>query len=87
MSVFILLKKKREHDTSLPYFEVHSSSPALGDRDKLLVLEDGYCADTSNFEFSNDLSYVIVHQYRISNIGGFAHQELLKTYTLPRVGR
>lgn len=87
MSIFVALRKKREHDTTVPYFEICDRPPILEGRDKSITLEDGDCVDACIVSFSNDLTYIIVELYRVSNVDNVAKQELLETFTLPRAGR
>jgi hypothetical protein len=84
MSIYVLLKKKREHQTSLPFYEIHDSAPEVVGRDKLMTLEPGDCIDVATFSFSDDLSYLKVTEYCISNDNGKAREQLTESYTLPR---
>lgn len=84
MPVYVLLKKKREHQTSLPFYEIHDKAPEVAGRDKLVTLEPGDCIDVAAFSFSQDLTFIQVMEYCISNIDGKAKEEFTESYTLPR---
>lgn len=84
MPVYVLLKKKREHQTSLPFYEIHYKAPEVTGRDKLVTLEPGDCIDVATFSFSQDLTFIQVMEYCISNIEGNVKEEFTESYTLPR---
>lgn len=84
MPIYVLLKKKREHQTSLPFYEIHQTVPEVAGRDKLVTLEPGDCIDVATFSFSQDLTYLQVMEYRVSNIDGKVKEEFVESYTLPR---
>lgn len=87
MSIYIILKRRKDVGITLPYFDVSLEQPILEDQQKLLVLESGECVDVANFGLSEDMSYITAHHYRISNIDNQLHQEMIETYSLPRYGR
>lgn len=87
MSVYILLKKKQADAIYLPTFEVCSQRPVVEERQKLFSLEEGECIDVADFSILDKDSYIMVQQYRISNLNNQAHQQLTEQYSLPRFGK
>lgn len=88
MAVYVVLKKRKEQGIFLPNFESYQDKPELEDpKHKLLTLEDGDCVDVAKFNLSQDLTYVHVMQFRVSNLNGKLKEEMLESYTLPRYGR
>lgn len=88
MAVYVVLKKRKEQGIFLPNFESYDEEPTLADpKHKLLTLEDGDCVDVAKFNLSQDLSYLHVMQFRVSNLNGKRKEEMTEDYTLPRHGR
>ena len=87
MSVYVILKKRKEHGISLPMFQSYQDKPELEDpKHKLLTLEEGDCVDVAKFYLSADLTYISVMEYRVSNLGGVVQETKTESYTLPRFG-
>lgn len=87
MSVYIVLKKRKEAGIYLPNFEAYTEKPELTDpKWKLITLEPGECMDVAKFAVAPDFSYISVLQYRVSNLDGSLVESLTDAYTLPRWG-
>lgn len=84
MPIYVVLKRKREEGVALPFFESFTELPIVDPAHKLLTLEDGDCVDVAKFYLSEDKSYVIANEYRVSNIGGKPVEMLGEHYTLAR---
>lgn len=84
MAVYVVLKKKREEGVSLPFFESFTELPEVDPKHKLFTLESGDCIDVAKFYLSTDKSYVIAHEYTVSNVDGRLIEEKTQTYTLAR---
>lgn len=82
MPAYVLLKKKIDHGISLPNFELYSHPPPIGEKDKVIVIEDDHYLDVARISLSDDLSYVNVIQYRITNIAEIITEEIIEKYTL-----
>lgn len=87
MPVYVVLKKRREDGVALPNFESFAELPTVDPAHKLLTLEPGDCVDAAKFYLSEDKTYLIANEYRISNINGQLKEEITETYTLGRPGR
>jgi hypothetical protein len=82
MPAYVLLKKKIDHGISLPNFELYSHLPPIEEKGKVVVIEDDYYLDVARITLSDDLSYVNVIQYRITNIAEIITEEVIDRYTL-----
>lgn len=89
MSVYVYLKRRKDHGIFFPNFEIHAEMPEVEEKEKSRVhaLEDGDCIYVGKFFFSEDLTYINAVHYRVSNIAGRACEEELDRYTLPRFGK
>jgi hypothetical protein len=84
MPVYVLLKKTRVRNFSLPNFELYSHPPPVeqDQKQKILVIEDDHYVDVARFSLSKDLSYVNVEEHRITNTAEIITEEILERYTL-----
>jgi hypothetical protein len=88
MPAYVVPKKRKEMGAFLPNFEACLDKPVvMEEKWKLLTLEEGECVDVAKFSISDDLSYINVFQYRVSNIKGRLKEEMTENYTLPRHGQ
>jgi hypothetical protein len=88
MPIYVVLKKRKEHGIFLPHFDAYVDKPTkLEERWKLLELETGDCVDVAKFSISDNLGYINVLQYRVSNLDGKLKEEMTEAYTLPRYGQ
>lgn len=88
MAIYVYFKRKKQHGIKLPNFETSLEEPQVPEDEKRRVhaLDDGECIYGGKFYFSDDMTYMNCHHWRISNIGGEIVEELLETYTMPRYG-
>jgi hypothetical protein len=87
VAVYVVLKRRREDGVALPNFESFIDLPEVDPEHKLLTIEDGECVDVAKFYLSQDKSYVIANQYRVSNIDNQLKEEIIESYTLSRNGK
>jgi hypothetical protein len=81
MIYWILVKKNFDRGAYVPSYEILTTEPPEGKKE---ALPPGYYLDLWKCALSTDGSYIIVNQYRVSNIDGVIDEQHTETYTLDR---
>ena len=81
MIYWILVKKIFDRGSYVPSYEILMTEPPEGKKE---ALPPGYYLDLWKCALSEDGRYIIVNQFRVSNIDGVIDEKPTESYTLDR---